>query len=62
MAVFSFLIGSIVGLMSTILGWTAFDMSFLAGIGLYLTSSVSVGVVLILANMAVDNGAETARA
>lgn len=62
MAIFSFLIGSVVGLFCAILGWLAFDMTFLAGIGLYLTLSLTVGFFLILGTMAADSTSEPVEA
>ncbi|SNS92695.1 hypothetical protein SAMN04488078_104241 [Antarctobacter heliothermus] len=48
MAVFSFLLGSMIGLACALIGWLVYDMSLFAGIGLYLSTSILVGMALVL--------------
>lgn len=48
MAVFSFLLGSVIGLACALIGWLAYDMSLFAGLGLYLSASILVGMALVL--------------
>ncbi|SMX32041.1 hypothetical protein [Maliponia aquimaris] len=62
MAVFAFLFGSIVGLFCAIFGWVAYDMSFLAGAGLYFTLNFTVGFFLVLANMPLETDTERVKA
>lgn len=49
MAVFSFLLGSMIGLVCGLTGWLAYDMSLLAACGLYLSVSILVGMALVIA-------------
>lgn len=51
MAIFSFLIGCVIGLVCALTGWLGFGMSLLAAFGLYLSVSMLVGMALILGMM-----------
>ncbi|GEM_PF-2797004 len=50
-AIFSFLIGCMIGLVSAVVGWAGFDMSILSAFGLYLSVSLLVGMALILTTL-----------
>lgn len=56
MAVFSFLLGSMIGLGCALTGWLAYDMSLLSAFGLYLSVSMLVGVALVLAAVHAHQG------
>lgn len=62
MAIFSLLVGSMIGIFSALLGWLAFGMTLASALGLYLCVTLLVGFALILANIPADRSAETAEA
>ncbi|WP_323768033.1 hypothetical protein [Antarctobacter sp.] len=49
MAVFSFLLSSVIGLACALTGWLAYDMSLFAAFGLHLSVSLLVGTALVVA-------------
>lgn len=51
MAVFAFIIGSVIGLVAGLVGWLALGASLLTAFGLYLGLSLVIGMALILISM-----------
>ncbi|MGP6089164.1 hypothetical protein [Antarctobacter jejuensis] len=51
MAVFSYLVSSLFGLVSALICWLFFGFSALAALGLYLSLSVVVGTAFVFAGM-----------
>lgn len=51
MAVFSFLVSSLFGLVSGLVCWMFFGYSFLAALGLYLSLSMVLGMGIIITGM-----------
>ena len=51
MAVFSFLVSSLFGMISCLICWMFFGYSALSAFGLYLSLSIVVGMALIFAGM-----------
>ncbi len=51
MAVFSFLVSSVFGMVSGLTCWLFFSYTPLAAFGLYLSLSIVVGMALIIAGM-----------
>ena len=51
MAVFSFLLGSMIGLGCALTGWLVYDMSLLTSFGLYLSVSMLVGMAVIISTL-----------
>ncbi|MFZ7091154.1 hypothetical protein [Primorskyibacter sp. 2E233] len=47
MAIFGFLIGSVIGLFAAVLGWLFWDISALQALAIYLGSGIGLGLLLI---------------
>lgn len=47
MAIVGFLLGSVMGAVSGLLGWAAFNISLLAALSLYILTGLSVGMLII---------------
>ncbi|WP_136443237.1 hypothetical protein [Pacificoceanicola onchidii] len=48
MAVFGFVIGSCIGSIVGLIGWTAFDLSFLQAFSLYVASGAVLGLLMAI--------------
>ncbi len=55
MAMVMILAGSVLGTLSAVTGWSAFDMGFLQSVGVYLGVSLGFGVLGILASVATSS-------
>ena len=51
MAIFGFLLGSLLGFVAGFFGWALFGLSVMAAIGVYLIIGISTGLGLALLNM-----------
>ena len=58
MALVMILAGSVLGTLSAVTGWTAFDMGFLQSVAVYLGVSVGFGLLGILASVAMSSASE----